>query len=180
MIDHLYNKIGARILHLVIVNQTSSLNDGVDRNGAPVDNWSLDTLIKLIQTFYRQMGFQSKLKAWFKHSSRVMLKNKSHIFVQETYTKGIMWMISDTWLVDHVYYQLKKSSTQKYLRKLSFLPYLVLEISIISEYLLLLDCTREHPGIKYLQENMWQVFSKVTTKLRDMMVEEHSKVSSMA
>ena len=102
MIDDLYNKIGARTLHIVRVNQILSLNDGVDRNGAPVDNWSMDSSIELIQTFYHQMGFQSKLKIWFKHSVCVLLKNKSHWFVQETYTKGVIYMMSDTRLVNHI------------------------------------------------------------------------------
>ena len=56
-------------------------------------------------------------------------------------------MMSNTRSVDHVSEQLKKSSTQKHLRKPSFVPSLVLEKFAISEYLLLLDCTREYLGM---------------------------------
>ena len=90
MVDELYNTIGARNLHLAIVNQTSPLYDGVDINGAPVDNWSMGSLFELIQKFYHQMGFQSKLKVWFKHSVRVVFNNKSNLLFQEKYTKGLM------------------------------------------------------------------------------------------
>ena len=75
MMGELYNTIGALNLHLAIVNQTSPLYYGVDINGAPVDNWSMDSLFELIRTFYHQMGFQSKLKVWFKHSAHIVLKN---------------------------------------------------------------------------------------------------------
>ena len=90
MMDELYNTIDARTLHVVKVNQTPPLYDGVDRNGALMVYWSMDSLIELIQKNYHQMDFQSKLKIWFKHSAHVMLKNKDHRFVQETYTKVVM------------------------------------------------------------------------------------------
>ena len=60
MMDELYNTIDSRTLHLVRVNQTSPLYDGVDRNVALLVNWSMDSFIELIQKFYHQMGFQSK------------------------------------------------------------------------------------------------------------------------
>ena len=107
--DELQDTIDARTLHLVKLNQTSPLYDVVDRNGALLVNWSMDSFIELIQKFYHQMGFQSKLKICFKHSAHDMLKNKSHRFLQETYTKGVMQMMSDTWSVDRVMEYLKKS-----------------------------------------------------------------------
>ena len=77
MMGELYDTIDERNLHLARFNQTSPIYDVVDRNGSLMNNWSMDSLIDLIQMFYHNMGFQSKLKVWFKHSSRVILKNKS-------------------------------------------------------------------------------------------------------
>ena len=57
MMDELYDTIGSQTLYLARVNQTSPLYDGDNRNGALMENWSMNSFIKMIQFFYHQMGF---------------------------------------------------------------------------------------------------------------------------
>ena len=79
MMDVLYDKIGhCRIQH-IRVNLTVTLCSGVEKQGVPMSNWSLDGVIELVQKHYHKIRFKSE-EGWAMHSPRVLLTSKSARF----------------------------------------------------------------------------------------------------
>ena len=86
MIETLYYIIGHRCLQLVCNNRTLPLHDGLDKQGIPMANWSLDGIIELVQNYYHQMKFNSK-EGWGRHTPHVMLTSKAQRYAQSEYAK---------------------------------------------------------------------------------------------
>ena len=166
MIDELYDQIPARMLHLVRMNRTSPLYAGVDKDGNPMANWSLDGIIELLQKFYHKMGMENNMKGWFRHSSHAMLKNKCERFVGVSYSRGATAIHADHRSVDHVSENVATTSPAGSTKRTA-IPSRVLEKHAIAEFLFLIECAVNQPARKYGQKHVWSMLSKVKTELLD-------------
>jgi hypothetical protein len=158
MIDELYDQIPAQMLHLVRMNCTSPLYAGVDKDGNPMANWSLDGIIELFQKFYHKMGMENSMKGWFKHSSHAMLKNKCERFVGVSYSRGATAIHANSRAVDHVSEKVSGTSPAGSTKRTA-IPSQVLEKDAIAEVLFLIECAVEKPGREYeaIKESMYGV-----------------------
>ena len=77
-IEDLYDRIPYKYLHLTRINRTTPLYNGRSKQGEPMMNWALDSLIETVQKYYHKMNFHTgKGNGWLKHSAHVMLMSKA-------------------------------------------------------------------------------------------------------
>ena len=78
IIYQLYGAIDYKLLHLTRIDQTVPLYTGFNTDGRPMENWSIDGLIELVQKIYHKMNFiNDNLEGLMQHSSHLQFNNKS-------------------------------------------------------------------------------------------------------
>ena len=60
-IDQFYRDLPYHLLHLVRINRTVPLHDGVDSGDVPMANHALDDIIEILQKYYHKFSFESSL-----------------------------------------------------------------------------------------------------------------------
>ena len=159
--DQFYKKIGPRRLQMVCINRTVPLYAGHDDQEIPMANWSLDSIIKLIQKYYHQMRFTTE-KGWSTHSPHVMLTNKATRFAQTEYNclmskgdKDEKWNKAS----DDLDPTNNRSCTAVNCRAKEHLA--------IANYLNILELAVEIPGRKYSKKECIEALAKVEVRLAD-------------
>ena len=78
MMENFYTKLPPKILHLVRLNRTVPLYEGVDRDGTPVAFWAHDAIIELLQKYFHQEhNKENTIELWIKNSPHLMFMNKA-------------------------------------------------------------------------------------------------------
>ena len=75
--ENLYSKLPPHILHLVRLNRTVPLYDGVDQAGNPMAFWPHDAIIELLQMCFHEHNKENTIESWIKNSPHPMCMNKA-------------------------------------------------------------------------------------------------------
>ena len=86
MMDQLYGAIYHKFLNLTSINCTVPLYTGFDTDVRPMANWSIYSLIELVQKFYHKIIFlNDNLEGWMQHSPHLQFNNKSILLAKTEY-----------------------------------------------------------------------------------------------
>ena len=163
--EALNSKNTYKYLHLTQVNWTVPLYNRLSKQGKPMANWALDSLIETVQKFYHKMNFHTgKSNGWLRHSAHVMVMSKASQIIMEEYSQINSKEDKDSKFVDHTDSNLKTSKGYKN-TKPSSTPKQTRESCAVAEYLLLGRITTEFPGQMYNHNKIWDTVSHCTVGL---------------
>ena len=83
--ENFYTKLPPHILHLVRLNRTVPLYDGVDQAGNLMAFWAHDAIIELLQKYFHEHNKEKTIESWIKNSPHLMFMNKAKRFSQSEY-----------------------------------------------------------------------------------------------
>ena len=77
--ENVYSKLPPHILHLVWLNRTVPLYDGVDQAGNPMAFWAHDAIIELVQKYFHEHNNKKEnmMESWIKNSPHYSTKTCS-------------------------------------------------------------------------------------------------------
>ena len=147
--ENFHTKLPPHILHLVRLNRTVLLYDGVDKAGNPMAFWAHDAIIELLQKYFHKHNKENTIESWIKNSPHLMFTtmNKAKQFSQSKYDRETKDGKESRYinLEDDGGNKRDKNCN----KKRTFVPNCDREKKIISEFILLLKLTDDCAGRKY-------------------------------
>ena len=160
-----YSKLPPHILHLVRLNCTVLLYNGVDQAGNPMAFWAHDAIIELLQNYFHEHNKENTIESWIKNSPHLMFMNKARPFLQSKYGRETKDRKESRYINQEDDGGKKRDKNCN--KKRTFFPNRDREKKIISEFILLLKLTDDCAGRKYSSKDVWDIVrgDKITTKL---------------
>ena len=165
MMEHFYTKLPPHILHLVRLNRTAPLYNGVDQAGNPMAFWAHDAIIELLQKYFHKHNKENTIESWIKNSPHLMFMNKAKQLSQSEYGRETKDGKEDRYINQEDDGGKNRDKNQN--RKRTFVPNHDREKKIISEFILLLKLTDDCAGRRYSSKDVWDIVRghKITTQL---------------
>ena len=89
-VDQYYLKLPEQLLQIFQCNFTVPLYDGKSKAGVPLENWSIDGTIEMLQKHYHSLNFHDDKGVWKEQSGCISLDYCSVLFHTQEYQRDYL------------------------------------------------------------------------------------------